>query len=184
VIGDAELALRYRALVAELARDGVQLVTKDRVWHQRLLGRLLTWLTLGAQRRYLDAYVTTIGRTIYLTPDWDARGLADRWATLRHERVHVAQFRRFGALPLLVGYLLLPLPVGLAWCRMTLEREAYAETVRALVELGGRAAAERARAHVIAQFTGGSYAWMWPFPRAVGRWFDALVEDLTQASKS
>jgi len=37
---------------------------------------------------------------------------------------------------------------------------------------------QRLRAHVIAQFTSGSYGWMWPFPRAVGRWFDRFVASL------
>ena len=39
-----------------------------------------------------------------------------------------------------VAYLLLPLPLGLAWCRMRFERAAYEETVRASMTVGGRAA--------------------------------------------
>jgi hypothetical protein len=61
---------------------------------------------------------------------------------------------------------------------MRLEREAYAETVRAHFELGGRAATDALRGHVIRQFTSGSYAWMWPFPTAIARWYDALVDSL------
>src|SRR5260370_39231256 len=98
-----------------------------------------------------------MGRTIYLGTDWEGRGVEDRWMTLRHERVHLAQFRRFGLLPMAIAYLLLPFPVGLSWCRMALEREAYAETVRSAFQLGGRAATDRLRAHVIRQFTSGSY---------------------------
>ena len=173
-----ELEAEYRALVAALADEGVRLVRKDRVWHQRAIDRLLRVVTLGGQSQYLDSYVTTIGRTIYVTPDWEARAAADRLATLLHERVHVRQFRRFGLVPMAIAYLLLPLPFGLAWCRMRLEREAYEETLRVHHRLGGRAAVARLRAHVIRQFTSGSYGWMWPFPRAVARWFDDFVDAL------
>jgi hypothetical protein len=31
---------------------------------------------------------------------------------------------------------------------------------------------------VIAQFVSGAYGWMWPFPRAVERWFDDFVASL------
>jgi hypothetical protein len=173
-----DLELRYQALVDELLADGVRLVTKERVWHQRAIDRLLRVVTLGGQSVYLTQYVTTIGRTIFLTPDWERRSLSDRYATLRHERVHLAQFRRWGVLPMAFAYLLLPFPVGLAWCRMRLERAAYEETLRVRYALGGRAAVDAVRAHVIAQFTSASYGWMWPFPRAVARWFDRFAAAL------
>jgi hypothetical protein len=174
---------RYRALWDELVADGVTLVTKDRVWHQRIIGLLLRVLTLGGQDVYVERYVTTIGRSIFLTPDWEERTFSDRYATLRHERVHLLQFRRYGLVPMALAYLLLPLPVGLAWVRARLEWEAYAETVRVWHELGGRDATDRIRAHVIAQFTGPSYAWMWPFPRTVAGWYDRLVDSLPTASR-
>ncbi|MDB4967980.1 MAG: hypothetical protein JWN44_3669 [Myxococcales bacterium] len=156
----------------------MRLVEKDRVWHQRLIHWLLQVVTLGAQSQYLDRYVTTIGRTIYLTPGWNDRALADRYATMRHEAVHIEQFKRFGLLPMALAYLLLPLPIGLAWCRMRLEREAYEETLRVQFAHGGRPAVEKIREHVIRQFTSGAYGWMWPFPRAVARWFDRFVDGL------
>ncbi len=171
-----DLKSEYEALVARLERDGVRLVRKDRLWHQRAIDRLLRVLTWGGQSAYLDGYVTTIGRTIYVTADWDARALADRWATLRHEVVHLAQFRRWGRVPMALAYLFLPLPFGLAWCRMRVEREAYEETIRVHHELG--TLTESLREHVLSQFTSGSYGWMWPFPRAVARWYDNFVATL------
>ncbi len=168
----------YDALVERLEAEGVRLVTKDRVWHQRAIDRVLRIVTFGGNSAYLDRYVTTIGRTIYLTPDWDERPLADRYETLCHEAVHLAQFRRWGLIPMAIAYVLLPLPFGLAWCRMRLERAAYEETLRVAYHLGGRRAVERLRTHVIAQFTSGSYGWMWPFPRALARWFDDFVAGL------
>ena len=155
----------------------VKIVPKTRVWHQRAIDRLLRVVTFGAQSAYLDRYVTTLWRTVYVPDDWEARPIEERWATLRHELVHVRQFERWG-LVMAVSYLLLPLPLGLAWFRMRFEREAYEESLRVWHQLGGRAACERLRAHVIAQFTSGSYGWMWPFPQAMGRWFDAFVASL------
>jgi hypothetical protein len=173
-----DLPAEYARLVDNLERDGVRLWAKDRVWHQRAIHWLLRLVTFGGQSHYLDRYVTTLGNRIYVTPDWEERSAADRLATLEHEYVHVQQFRRWGFLPMAIAYLLLPLPVGLAWCRMRLERAAYEESIRVQYRLGGRAATERMRAHVIRQFTSGAYGWMWPFPRAVARWYDDVVARL------
>jgi hypothetical protein len=169
----------YALLLSELRAEGVRIVDKGRVWHQKAIHLLLAAVTFGAQRRYLQDYVTTVGRTIYVTPDWPTRAVEDRYTTLRHERVHVAQFRRYGLVPMALAYLCLPLPVGAAYCRMRLEREAYAETVRVAFTLGGRAATDRLRPHVLRQFTSGSYGWMWPFPRSIARWYDTLVGTLS-----
>jgi hypothetical protein len=157
--------------------EQVRLRRKDEVWHQRAIHHLLRVVTLGAQSSYLDSYVTTLWHTVYVTPDWETRALVDRYATLRHELVHVRQFERWG-LFMGLAYLLLPLPFGLSWFRMRFERAAYEETIRVYFALGGRDAAEKLRAHVIRQFTSGAYGWMWPFPRAVARWYDRFVETL------
>ena len=135
-------------------------------------------VTLGAQSSYLDRYVTTHRGTRSTSPTTgSARPIEDRYATLRHELVHVRQFERWGV-PMAVAYLLLPLPLGLAWFRMRFEREAYEETLRVSLR-ARRARRDRAlRAHVIRQFTSGAYGWMWPFPRAMARWFDELVAAL------
>lgn len=167
--------MNLEARYSELSKT-MRIVRKDQVWHQRAIHYLLCVATLGGQRRYLQDYVTTIGQTIYVTPDWDLRSLADRYATLRHERVHLQQFRRFGLVPMALAYLLLPLPLGFAWCRMRLEREAYEETIRVHHELG--TLDDSLREHIVRQFTSGAYGWMWPFPRAVARWYDRLVDEL------
>ncbi|MCU1280586.1 MAG: hypothetical protein JWM53_4132 [bacterium] len=161
---------------AELAAT-VRIVPKADVWHQRAIHQLLRVVTLGAQSAYLDRYVTTLWHTVYVTDDWESRPIEERYATLRHELVHVRQFERWGVI-MAIAYLLLPLPLGLSYFRMRFEREAYEETLRVWHALGGRAACERRRAHIVAQFTSGSYGWMWPFPRAMERWFDRFVSSL------
>lgn len=183
VISEAEAERRYRALLAELRREfpGFRLLRKRDDSLQRVIDRALRVLTLGRMRAYLDGYQTTLGRTVYVTDDWASQPAVQRWATLRHEAVHLRQFRRYGFALMAVLYLLLPLPVGLAYGRMRLEREAYEETLRALHEALGEAAVrdEALRESIIRQFTGPAYGWMWPFPRAVARWYDDFVDALT-----
>jgi hypothetical protein len=168
---------RLAALLDELQAEfpGFRLVRKEESRLQRLIARLLRLLTAGGQNGYLERFVTTIGRTVYVNRGWDERTADDRYATLRHERIHLRQFRRFGLLPMSLAYLLLPLPAGLAWCRARLEWEAYAESLRAWAEVYGpdHLARPDVRAHVVAQFTGPSYGWMWPFPRVVEGWYEA-----------
>jgi hypothetical protein len=173
---------RYRALVDEMRAEfpRLALIDKRSSLLQRAIGRALQVVTLGGQSAYGTRYVTTIGQRIYLPSEWSERDADDRYVTMRHERVHLRQFRRF-TLPLMaLAYLFLPLPLGLAWCRYRLEREAYEETIVAAAERWGievvRAAAFRER--LIGQFTSGAYGWMWPFSRALGRWYDRVLASL------
>ncbi len=164
-----------RAIEHTLRVRGVRLVDKRAAWLQRAIDRALRLLSLGRMDRYLSSYVTTIGRTIYVPAGWEGWPIEARVEILRHELVHVAQFERYGLLPMAIAYLLLPLPVGLAWCRMRLEREAFEETLRAAHERGGREAVEALRGEIVRRFTGPDYLWMWPFPGGLHRWFDRTL---------
>src|SRR5262245_44671 len=107
------------ALVVEIRREfpRFRIVRKDRAWTQRAIDALLRFLTFGAQRSYLSGYQTTIGQTVYVTPDWDELSDESRYITLRHEREHLRQFRRYTLPGMALLYLLVPFPVGLAWFR-------------------------------------------------------------------
>lgn len=165
-------------LRAEL--PGLRVIEKERDGFSRLLDRALRVVTLGGQHEFMTRYVTTIGRTIYLPSGWARRTPESRYVTLRHEAVHLRQFRRYGLVLTAIVYLLPFLPLGLAWGRARLEWEGYAETLRATFEVHGLEAARdpRLHAYVVRQFTGPAYGWMWPFPRAVQRWIDRLVLEL------
>lgn len=170
---------RYEALLRALQDEipGFRVVPKDRAWMHRAIHRALVVLTAGRMRSYLDDYQTTIGRTVYVTADWDRRTDDERYVTMRHEAVHLRQFRRLTLPGMAALYLLVPLPMGLAWCRARLEWEAYAETIRAAAEVWGpaRPADPAFRERIVEQFTGASYGWMWPFRRAVERWYDEAL---------
>ncbi len=173
---------RYERLVAELRDEvpGFRIVRKDRSRLHRVIHRVLVLVTFGRMRDYLESYQTTIGRTIYVTSDWDDWAADRRYVTLRHEAVHLRQFRKLTLPVMAVVYIFLPLPMGLAYGRARLEWEAYAETIRAAAEVWGPAVPRGAsyRAHVIEQFTGPSYGWMWPFRTQVERWYDQVLAGL------
>ena len=127
----------------------------------RAFARLL-WL-LG-NRRFLEEYWITLGRTVHYPAS--VRDPYQHPQVIEHELVHVRQWERWGVL-LWISYLFLPLPFGLAWFRWRWEREAY------LIDLAARTGREdRARAvdRVVETLWTG-YGWPWP-RRWMKRWFE------------
>lgn len=170
---------RYEELVAKLRGEfpRLRIVRKDRSPLHRAIHNALIVITFGQMRSYLDSFQTTIGSTVYVTADWDDWPADRRYVTLRHEAIHLAQFRRLTLPVMALLYLLVPLPLGLAYFRARFEKEAYAESIRAAAEVWGPAYPRSAeyRQHVIAQFLGPSYGWMWPFRGAIERWYDQIL---------
>lgn len=173
---------RYEQLVAALRVEipGFRIVRKSDSRLHRAIDAVLRVVTLGRMRTYLDSYQTTIGRTVYVTADWDALDPLQRYVTLRHEAVHLRQFRKLTLPVMALLYIFVPLPIGLAYFRARLEQAAYAESIRATAETFGRDAPRRPayRAHVVEQFLGPSYGWMWPFRSSIERWYDGVLAKL------
>jgi hypothetical protein len=173
---------RYDAFVESLRAElpGFRIVRKDQSAFHRAIHWTLVVVTFGKMRSYLDSYQTTIGKTVYVTADWDATDPDQRYVTLRHEAIHLRQFRRFTLPGMALLYVLLPLPVGLAWFRAHFEKEAYAESIRAAAEVWGRDYPRRSsyREHIIEQFVGPSYGWMWPFRASLERWYDRVLASM------
>lgn len=173
---------RYDQLVEDLRVEipGFRVVRKDRSRLHRAIHHFLRAVTFGQMTSYLDSFQTTIGRTVYVTADWDDWDTDRRYVTLRHEAVHLRQFRKFTLPGMALLYVLLPLPMGLAWFRAYFEKEAYAESIRAAAEVWGPdyPASDHYREYIIGQFTGASYGWMWPFPRSLTRWYERVLATL------
>lgn len=176
---------RTEALIAEIEREfpRFRLLMKRDSPSQRWLDRGLRVLTLGGQSGYLDQYHTTIGYSVYLADRWDEMDDAERYILLRHERIHLRQFRRYTRPGMAFLYLFVFFPLGLAWFRARFEQEAYAETLAATAEIFGPDALDaEMKEYVVEQFVGPAYAWMWPFRGAVERWYDRTVDELRRRS--
>lgn len=143
----------------------------------RAIDVALRVVTLGGQRSFMTRYYTVIGDTLYVPGSWASVDPVEAIITLRHERVHLRQRRRWTLPGMAFLYLVPILPLGLAWGRARIEWEAYEETVRATWELRGEAAARSAslRRHIIDRFVGPDYGWMWPFRGQLERRYDALL---------
>ena len=169
---------RLRDLLQAIGQEvpGFRIVRKDTAPSQRWIHRFLLLVSFGRMRTYLTHYVTTLGATVYVPPDFHAWDETTRVIVLHHERVHLRQFRRLGTPLLALLYGLVFFPVGLAYGRARLEWAAYQATVRATLALRGEAAARALRPEILRRFTGPDYLWMWPFARQVGRWFDRTLD--------
>lgn len=177
---DALLENYFRELT--LAFPRLRFIEKRDDTFSKLIDRALRVLTFGGQSSYLTRYVTTIGMRIYLPDGWHERSAADRYIVLRHEVVHLQQFKRFGVVLMSLIYLLPFFPMGLAYGRAHLEWEAYAETLRAVRDVRGLNAArsKTLHNHIVRQFVSAAYGWMWPFPKQVQRWIDEEIQQMEQ----
>ncbi|MFK7998306.1 MAG: hypothetical protein AB8H86_01870 [Polyangiales bacterium] len=167
-------------LRAEFPR--LRIIDKDGDAFSLAIDRFLRVITFGGQSRYCAGYVTTIGQTIYLPEGWSRRCATERYITLRHEAVHLRQFRRLSLVGMSLLYILPILPLGLAYGRARLEWEAYEETLRATAEVRGieRARDPALRARIVTQFVGPAYGWMWPFRSAIESWIDGSLARISE----
>jgi hypothetical protein len=182
LVTESSISSRYEKLLAELREEfpRFRIIRKDQSTFHRAIHYALVGITFGGMRSYLDGYQTTIGSRVYVTSDWDSRPAEVRYVTLRHEAIHLRQFRKYTLPGMALLYVLLPVPLGLAWFRAYFEKEAYAESIRAAAEVYGpdypRGTAYRR--YIIDQFVGPSYGWMWPFRAGLERWYDRVLATL------
>ncbi|MDX2054374.1 MAG: hypothetical protein SFV15_18380 [Polyangiaceae bacterium] len=167
-----------RALAREF--PGFRIVSKRNDRFSHLIDRALRLVTFGRQRSFISHYHTVIGNTLYTPLAWERTAEVDRVITLRHERIHLLQRKRWGLLPMAFLYLVPLFPVGLALGRARIEWEAYVETLRATAEyLGPEAVRDPIlRERIVSRFTGADYGWMWPFRAQVERWYDRALASL------
>lgn len=148
----------------------------------RAIGMFLKIVSFGYASKFMTEFITTVGYTVYVTPDWYSTSEIARMIVLRHERVHMRQKRRYGMFLFSLLYTLFPLPGGLAYFRTKFEREAYAESIRATVELmpDGKyiVRADTYKTFLLGQFEGPDYMWMWPFHKSNQAWFDDVIASL------
>jgi len=171
---------RLERLLAELKTE----FPRFRILHkrtsvlQRAIHLALMLVTLGGQRVYLTRYHTVLFGTLWVPDSWDRMSDDDKYILLRHERIHLRQRARMGDVLMSFVYLVPFFPLFFAYGRARIEWEAYIETLRATAEVYGVEAAEGLRDHIKQRFVGAEYGWMWPFPRAIDRWYDEAMADI------
>ena len=167
-------------LLEELKNDGVRVVVKEGFFW-RALHWIVFAVTFGGNRTFLTDYYTTIGPWVGVPKGWERYRTEGRIATLHHEYVHVKQARRLGLGSAIAGlplffllYVLLPLPIGLAYFRYRFERVAYVVGINVKIDFR-----PTDRAHeidnAVVQMTSGKYGWTWPFKKSVRAYFEANV---------
>ena len=157
-----------------------QVIPKSESRINRLIDRTLRLLTFGGQSSYMSHYVTTLGSRIYTPDNWDSRPPEVRYCVMRHEVVHVTQFKRYGWLGMTLLYVLLPLPFGFAAGRAWLEWQAYKETVVATWQVAGPevARSDALREDIVRRFTGPDYGWMWLRGRTIEEALSRFLNEL------
>jgi hypothetical protein len=170
----------YAETLLKVHREGGKIVDK-KGWFWKTLHVLVAIFTLGGNRNFLKGYYTTIGKWIGVPEGWEDRSLAGRIAVLEHELVHVKQCAKCGlgnatlGLPLFtILYLLVPLPVGLAYFRWRFEREAYAHGINVRIKIEPHRRQDKIDS-AVKQLTTGLYGWTWPFKKSVRAWFEANI---------
>lgn len=173
----------FSELVDETRREfpAFKLVDKRTSNFMRVIDVCLKIITFGQMRSFMKQFITTIGTTVYVPGSWGLMADYERMIILRHERVHMRQRARYGGLLFSLAYLFFPLPCVFAYARRRFEQEAYAESLRATVELMimGEQLIQTPewRARYIGYFTQASYFWTWPWRRGIEKWFDSAVKD-------
>lgn len=165
---------KLRALTREISDEfpAFCIVKKQDSRFMKMIDLVLRVITLGKMSTYMTDFITTMGTTVYVPEYWDQMPETSRMTVLRHERVHMRQARQYGRLWFSLLYLLVPLPLGLAYFRMKFEREAYEESIAAMFEYyGPKVFTNEVKQNFLRHFTSAEYFWMWPFPRSLERWF-------------
>jgi hypothetical protein len=171
-----------QAYIAELEREFPGFAVREKrgaFWD--LVSVLYRVLTLGRAGDPNKRFVSCIGLRVYTPPGWLGEGdHYSKLATLRHERIHLQQMRRLGfgsvwrGFPIFVlAYAFLPLPAGLSYFRYRWERAGYVESIRAWTEYAGASGRAAMIDRAVANLTGASYLFTWPFKKSVRRWFEA-----------
>ncbi len=177
----ADHDLMYAELLEEIRLEfpDFKIIQKSESKLMKVLNFLLLVISFGQTKEFMTRFTTTLGTKVYVTDSWDTDEAASRISLLRHERVHMRQARKYGRVLFSFLYLLVFLPVGLAYFRMKFEKEAYEESVRANVELHGtyRVLSPEYRNWLASQFTGSGYLYTWPFKKSIDSWVRKTIED-------
>ena len=163
-----------------------RIISKRESRFQKVIHYCLMAVTGGQMRFYLTRYHTTLGQTVYVSDRWNSLSTDEKYILLVHERIHMRQFRQYTFVGMALLYLFVPLPMGLAYFRSRFEKQAYEQTLYATARVYGKEKVHdpKLRQYILSQFTGPAYAWMWPFPRLLNRWYDGVLATISTSGSS
>jgi hypothetical protein len=170
-------------LLADIRYDfpDFKLLPKSRSKFMKLIDVCLKIITLGQMSTFMTDFTTTIGYSVYTPLSWDESIDISKMIILRHERIHMQQRNKYGSLMFSFLYLFFPVPCVFSYFRMKFETEAYAETLKAKVELTETGKdviqSKEYKERVIGHFIKASYFWTWPFRKNLEIWYTRAVAD-------
>jgi hypothetical protein len=173
----------YAKLLNDIKKEfpDFMIVKKTQSKLMTFINGFLKVITFGQMKTFMDSFVTTIGNTVYVPDSWDSKSPAGKAITIRHERVHMQQSKKYGRIAFSLLYLLTPLPTIAAYYRTKFEKEAYEESLKAYNEYYGKKFFTQAlKDNIVQHFTTAEYFWMWPWKKSVEKWYDDVVEDITK----
>jgi hypothetical protein len=151
--------------------DKAQIIRKKENYKWcRVVNSLWNFITRRKDDNFMHR-TSTVGGYIYVAQGWDlwTAEAASTYVMLRHELRHVHFFENYGTFFGLLLYLFFPLPLGLAYVRYCVEREAVIDEITAIFLLGGDYAL-RVEDYV-RSLSGWKYFYAWPFKRSIRKWF-------------
>lgn len=172
----------YEKLLVEIKNEfcDFEIIKKSQSNLMKCLNIGLKIITLGFAKEFMNNFITTINNKVYVPDSWDSCSLATKAITLRHERIHMRQIRKFGKIKFSLGYLLFPLPLIFASFRMKMEKEGYEESIKAYYEYyGPKFFTQTLRQEIISNFTTAKYFWMWPWKKSIEDWYDDVIKNIT-----
>ena len=172
----------YENVIKEVQAEfpAFSVVSKQKSNFMKAINVALKIITFGKMKTFMTTFTTTIGPTMYVPETWLTRFPSDRIITVRHERVHLRQSKKYGNILFSLMYMFLPLPIFFAYFRMKFEQEAYEETLRAYYACYGMPAllSFHLRSNILEHFTSAEYFWMWPWKKSLNRWYDKAVVNI------
>lgn len=183
---------RYNILLDRVEKEipGVKVILHKDSWLMKVIHFLLKVLTFGKFEP--NRFTTTIGKRMYVPNDWHFVSDQSKYVTLRHELIHMRQFRRwpfkFLDLPVLrlINFLLFSfcyifVMIPTVWSmRAKFEREAYTQTLLTHYEIMGKwhlSVIGRLVSNMGKYFGGSDYFYMWDKKKAM-KWAAQTMSDI------
>jgi hypothetical protein len=117
---------------------------------------------------------TTVGNTIYYPDHVENPEKSWHQATIEHELVHVAQYKKYSVPLFLFLYLFFPMPIFFSYFRWKFEREAYLVSAQFLRAYGDP---DYQIVDTLVNSLWNFYAWPWP-KSWMRKWFNKELSKL------